>query len=299
MSVVKLEDITKRFPNGRGVFDLDLELAQGEIFGYLGPNGAGKTTTIRLLMGFLRPNSGHATVDGRDCWLHAARVQELVGYLPGEIGFPEDMTGREFLGLLASMRRLSNTQDRRSELLERFELDADEAIRKMSKGTKQKLALVAALMHHPRVLILDEPTSGLDPLMQERFLELIQEEKQAGTTVLMSSHVFSEVERVCDRVAMIRDGRVIAVEDMARLRSLQRQIFTVTLGSEADVYAVEAARCTIVARRGRELDVEVHGDYNQFVRALAACDVRMLDMRPLNLEQIFLHLYGTEEAQAR
>ena len=294
--MVKLEGLTKRFPNGHGVFDLDLELADGEIVGYLGPNGAGKTTTIRLLMGFLRQDSGHASIDGRDCSLQSVHVQELVGYLPGEIGFPEDMTGHELLDLLASMRRPLDTRVRRLELLHRFDLDADEAIRKMSKGTKQKLALVAALMHRPRVLILDEPTAGLDPLMQERFLELMQEEKQAGTTALMSSHMFSEVERACDRVAMIRDGRVIAVEDMARLRSLRRQIFTVTVGAEADLRAIEAAGCTIVARRGRELDLEVHGDYNHFVRTLATCDVRMLDVRPLNLEQIFLHLYGTEEA---
>lgn len=293
--MVTLEDLTRRYPNGRGVFHLSLTLGTGEIFGYLGPNGSGKSTTIRLLMGFLRPDGGRAAVDGLDCWKDADKVQRLVGYLPDEIGFLDDMIGHEFLELLASMRKLPASQDRRPELLERFELDVKLPIRKMSKGTKQKLGLVAALMHQPPVLILDEPTSGLDPLMQERFLALMQEERKRGVTVLMSSHVFSEVERVCDRVGILRDGTLVAVEDMTRLRETRRQVFRVALGDSRDVQLLEGAGLPIIARRDHELDVEVHGDYNDFVRALSRCDVRMLTVHPLTLEEIFLHHYGTEE----
>lgn len=293
--MVCLENLTKRYPNGRGVFQLSLMLRKGEMFGYLGPNGAGKSTTIRLLMGFLRPDSGMASIDGLDCWRKADKVQQLVGYLPGELGFPEEMTGQGFLDLLATLRRLPPAQDRRPELLNRFDLDVKLPIRKMSKGTKQKLGLVAALMHQPSVLILDEPTSGLDPLMQERFLDLMQEERSRGVTALMSSHVFSEVERVCDRVGILRDGVLVAVEDIARLRETQRQVFTVALGSEEDVRRMEGAGLCIVAHRDLEVDVEVHGEYNALVRALASLDVRMLAVHPLTLEQIFLHHYGAEE----
>jgi ABC-2 type transport system ATP-binding protein len=177
--MIRLQQVTKRFRNGRGIADLSIEVKKGEVFGYLGPNGAGKSTTIRVLMGFLRPDSGTASIGHRDCWKDAAQIHEMVGYLPGEISFLEGLNGMEFLRLLGGMRKLQNTK-RRDELIQRFEFDASTPIKKMSKGMKQKLAIVAAFMHRPEVLILDEPTSGLDPLMQQRFLELIEEEKQRG-----------------------------------------------------------------------------------------------------------------------
>ncbi len=201
--MIALEHVTKTFANGHGIFDLSFAVAQGEVFGYLGPNGAGKSTTIRLLMGFLRPDGGTAAINGLDCWAKAAEIQQSVGYLPGEIGFFDDMTGTQFLDLMTSMRRLPD-HARRSDLIARFELDPRQMIRKMSKGTKQKVGIIAAFMHRPSVLILDEPTSGLDPLMQQRFLELVEEDKARGATILMSSHLFTEVERVCDRWASSR-----------------------------------------------------------------------------------------------
>lgn len=294
--MIALRGLTRRFPGGRGIADLSFEVAHGEVFGFLGPNGAGKSTTLRHLMGFLRPDAGVAEIGGLDCWTQAARVQNSVGYLPGEIGFPDGITATAFLDLLAGMRRLGAGRERRAALLDRFELDPGQAIRKMSKGTRQKVGLVAALMHRPEVLILDEPTSGLDPLMQQRFLECILEEKARGTTVLMSSHAFAEVERVSDRVGIIRQGRLVAVDPIADLRRAQRKVFTVAFGSDADgaAAALAAAGLTVLARRGQELDVELHGDYNALVRALGGRDVTTLDARPLNLEQIFLHFYGAE-----
>ena len=294
--MIALEHLTKRFPNGRGIFDLSFTVAEGEVFGYLGPNGAGKSTTIRHLMGFLRPDSGSAKIHGLPCWESAARVQYSVGYLPGEIGFFDNMSGGELLDLLAHMREMSNAA-RRAALTERFELDAKTPIRKMSKGTKQKVGIIAAFMHEPPVLILDEPTSGLDPLMQQRFLDLIEEEKARGATILMSSHVFPEVERTCDRVGIIKDGRLVAVEDVRRLREMQRKIFTVAVADAADARHLQVPGCTILQQRGHEVDIEVQGNYNAFIRALAGCDVRSLDVRPLDLEQIFMHFYAAEEAK--
>lgn len=295
--MITLRGLTKTYPGGRGIADVSFEVGRGEVFGYLGPNGAGKSTTIRHLMGFLRADSGAAMINGLDCWSSAPEVQALVGYLPGEIGFPDDMTGAELLSLLAGMRRLLAGSDRRDELCSRFALDPRGPIRKMSKGTKQKVALVAAFMHTPDVLILDEPTSGLDPLMQRRFLELVGEEKRRGATILMSSHAFAEVERVADRVGMLKDGRLVAVEDIARLRQLQRKVFTVATVTEEDARQLEEAGFPVVARREREIELEVQGDYTALVRALARHELRSLDVRPMDLEQIFMHYYGDGEGQ--
>lgn len=293
--MIELQAVTKRFPNGRGIFDLSFTVAAGEVFGYLGPNGAGKSTTIRHLMGFLKSDAGSAKVNGLDCWRQAARIQESVGYLPGEIGFIDGMTGTEFFDLLGGMRKLHD-QSLRRELMERFELDAKTPIRKMSKGMKQKTGIIAAFMHQPQVLILDEPTAGLDPLMQQRFLELVEEEKTRGATILMSSHMFPEVERVCDRVGIIKDGRLIAVEDVKSLRQVQRKVFTVAVSTQEDADKLARSGCQIIRRRDNEIDIEVHGNYNEFIRSLAACDVRGMDVHELNLEQIFMHYYGQVEA---
>ncbi len=231
--MIVLQGLTKEFANGHGVFDLSFTVSDGEVFGYLGPNGAGKSTTIRHLMVFLRPDSGIAQINNLGCWTHSAKVQEQLGYLPGEIAFLDGMSGLEFFNLLAGMRKLHSLV-RRNELIDRFELDAKMLIRKMSKGMKQKVGIVAAFMYQPQVLILDEPTSGLDPLMQQRFLELIEEEKSRGTTILMSSHMFPEVERVCDRVGIIKDGKLLAVQDVKSLRQVQRKVFTVGISDERD-----------------------------------------------------------------
>ncbi|MGZ4112384.1 MAG: ABC transporter ATP-binding protein, partial [Tumebacillaceae bacterium] len=221
--MIELHGLTKQFAGGKGIFDLTFQVQKGEIFGYLGPNGAGKSTTIRHLMGFTRPDKGRATIDGLDTWANAAEIQKRVGYLPGEIAFLERMNGLEFLKLLAGMRGLRDTS-RRDELIERFQFDIKTPIRKMSKGMKQKVGIVAAFMHDPDVLILDEPTSGLDPLMQRIFVDLLLEEKRKGKTILMSSHIFHEIERTCDRVGIIKDGRLISEENVRELQSKQRRI---------------------------------------------------------------------------
>lgn len=240
MSTIKVERLVRDYGGGKGVFDVSFHVDQGEAFGFLGPNGAGKTTTIRHLMGFLKPASGECSINGLDCWRERDKVQAKLGYIPGEISFFEDLSGTEFLKFIAEYRKIG-IQNRREELLKRFELDPKNKIKKMSKGMKQKLGIVAAFMHDPDILILDEPTSGLDPLMQNRFIDLIAEEKKHGKTILMSSHMFEEVERTCDRIGIIRKGRMVAVDAAAALRERHTRSYTVTLESEsaAEAFAID------------------------------------------------------------
>lgn len=231
MNMICVEHLTRDYGGGKGVFDLSFEVREGEVFGFLGPNGAGKTTTIRHLMGFLRARQGRCTIGGLDCLKSRAEIQKKLGYIPGEIAFFEDMTGTAFLDFCARYRGLRG-EGRRQELLERFELRPDLKIRRMSKGMKQKVGIVAAFAHNPEVLILDEPTGGLDPLMQKRFIELLAEEKQKGRTILLSSHMFEEVERTCDRIAMIRAGKLAAIDSVENLRRRHVRVYRVALADE-------------------------------------------------------------------
>ena len=194
MSVIKVDNISKYYGSGRGVFDLSFEVNKGEIFGMLGPNGAGKTTTIRQMMGFIKSDKGSAKILDMDCFVNRENIQNKLGYLPGEIAFMDEMKGSDFIKFIAEMKSIKN-KNRIKELSDLFELDANRKIKSMSKGTKQKIAIVCAFMNDPEVVILDEPTSGLDPLMQKKFIDLILEEKKKGTTIFMSSHIFEEIEK--------------------------------------------------------------------------------------------------------
>lgn len=206
-SVIRLDHATKDYGNGRGVFDLSFSVERGEVVGFLGANGAGKSVTMRMLMGFIRPQEGCVSIGGLDCFSDRASIQRHVGYLPGELACPSDMTGAAFLDFMEAMRG-SVDRKQRDRLVAFFELDPAVRIKSMSKGTKQKLGIVAAFMGRPDVLLLDEPTSGLDLLMQRRFVELVRAERKRGTTVLLSSHVLGEVEGTCDRAVFIRRGRL-------------------------------------------------------------------------------------------
>lgn len=232
MNMMEISHLTRDYGRGRGVFDLSFAIQAGEVFGFLGPNGAGKTTTIRHLMGFVRPRRGFCRIGGLDCWRNAPAIQLHLGYIPGEIALFNEMTGQEYLRFVQRYRRLRG-QGRLRELTDRFELDPRGKIKRMSKGMKQKVGLVAAFMHDPEILILDEPTSGLDPLMQNRFVELIREEKARGKTILMSSHMFEEVDRTCDRVGIIRAGRLVALDSTEALRDRHLHRYTVTLDNPA------------------------------------------------------------------
>lgn len=290
---IQMNQLTKVFPNGKGIFDLSFEVKKGEVFGYLGPNGAGKSTTIRHLMGFMKPELGSAKINGMDCWKNSAEIQKTVGYLPGEIAFLDGINGLEFLELLAGMRGMKD-RTYRDQLIRRLQFDVTTPIRKMSKGMKQKVGIVAAFMHDPQILILDEPTSGLDPLMQSLFVELVLEEKSKGKTILMSSHMFQEIDRTCDRVGIIKDGRLVAVEDVKNLQAKQRKLFDILVETMNDVETIKQAGIEILSIDHLRLKVAVQGDYNRFIKVLSQCHIQHLDIHTQSLEEIFMHYYDKE-----
>lgn len=292
--VIEIQSLTKSYANGKGIFDVSFSFPQGEVFGFLGPNGAGKTTTIRHLMGFIKPTSGFARIDGLDCWDQASEIHKRLGYVPGEIAFLEHMTGLQFLKFLGDLRG-SNDLKRQKLLIERFELEGERKIKKMSKGMKQKVALIAAFMHDPAVLILDEPTSGLDPLMQKRFVELILEERDRGKTILMSSHMFDEVDRTCERVAIIREGRIMAVEDIAQLKASLSKSFLVTVADQEDIKKIQASGLDYHLTDKNKVEIRISGEYERMLRTLAECSVTSLDASAQTLEQIFMRYYGKGE----
>ena len=296
--VIELRNLTKDYGSGRGVFDVSFAVEQGEVFGFLGPNGAGKTVTMRNLMGFIRPNKGTVRIGGLDCFNQRARIQERLGYLPGEIACMDEMTGAAFLEFMARMKKLRD-RTRMSELIDYFELDPARRIRKMSKGTKQKVGLVCAFMTSPDIILLDEPTSGLDPLMQSRFIDLVLKEKQRGATILLSSHLFEEVERTCDRVAFIRAGKLAAVECMDNVRKSRKRVFVVTFADKTvcDRYIEAHGGASVLRQGATSVEATVGGNLDTFVKDLATYEIIDLTAREQTLEELFMHLYGTREGE--
>ncbi len=291
--MITISNLNKDYGNDRGIFDLSFTIKEGQVFGYLGPNGAGKTTTIRVLLGFIKASKGQALINGLNCWTQAAQIHRQVGYLPGEISFLEDSTGSGILALAAKIYAC-NCRDRVNKLVERFQFDPNTPTRKMSKGMKQKLGIVLAFMHDPSVYILDEPTSGLDPLMQKVFIELLLEEKQRGKTILISSHIFQEIERTADMVGIIKAGRLLAIEEVAKLREMQKRVYEVTLHNSKDAKELLSSQLKVVGQKANRVEVEIHGDTNNLIRALAKLNVVSLDMHHLDLEDVFLHYYSKE-----
>ncbi len=304
--VIKLEHVTKDYGNKKGVFDLSFSVPQGEVFGYLGPNGAGKTTTIRQLMGFIRPDGGSCRMMGKECFRQAWEIQQRTGYLAGELAFPEDMTG---LGFLKFMADLKGMKDRKvmKDLMERFELNPQGKIKKMSRGMKQKVGIINAFMHGPEIVILDEPTSGLDPLMQNTFVELILEEKKKGTTILMSSHIFEEIEKTCDRTAIIRSGRIAAVENMKDLTGKRKKIYLVTLEQKEDAerllrepgiqkWSHPGTRETLLPNQA---EFTISGSLPDALITIASYGVKDLEARNQSLEELFLQYYEEDVSQKK
>lgn len=266
--MIKLENITQEFSNGRGIFDVSFQVKKGEVFGFLGPNGSGKTTTIRHLMGYMKPQKGQTTINGLDAWKYQAEARKYIGYLPGEIAFLEGLTGHAFLNMMAGMQGV-NILKRRAKLIDLFQLDPKIPIRKMSKGTKQKVGIVATFMHDPDIYLLDEPTSGLDPLMQKLFVDLVLEEKARGKTFLISSHSLSEIERTCDRIAIIKEGRIITTKDIHELHAMQRKVFNVTLAKKEDVKALLASELNLKQIDEYIIRIEIQDNYDTFFSVLS------------------------------
>lgn len=293
IGMIEVKGMTLTYPSGKGVFDLDFAVADGEVMGYLGPNGAGKTTTIRALLGFMQPDAGACTINGMDCSENATKIQQNLGYIPGEIAFLDSMDGDEFLKFMRDMRGTKDTsvQER---LIDMLELDPKGRINKFSKGMKQKLGIVAAFMHDPDILILDEPTSGLDPLMQNRFISLILEEKKRGKTILMSSHSFEEVERTCDDVQIIREGRIVAQSDVQNLKSTQRRGFVI---KPQDVpmatKTLQAAGFDVQRAPYQSIEVFITGEkVDHLIKTMAQFTVLSFDVKTQTLEDVFMQYYG-------
>ena len=292
--IVVADHLTKSYGATRGIVDVSMTIEAGEVFGFLGPNGAGKTTTIRTLLDFIRPTSGRATVLGLDPRSASIEIHRSVGYLPGEFVPYEQMSGREYLDYLNALR---GGVDRESidELAERLESDLSPKISSLSHGNKQKLGLIQAFMHGPPLLILDEPTQGLDPIMQQRFQTLVLDARAAGQTVFLSSHDLPEVERVCDRVGIIREGRLITVEDVGSLKTRAVRMRRVPLRLPGPGRRVRRA-----ARRSRRRSARrrgaVHGGRHDgsVVKAAARFEVLDLSSHEPSLEDIFLTYYASE-----
>lgn len=292
--MIHLDHVTKEFAPKRGLFDVSFTVEPGMVFGFIGPNGAGKSTAIRQLMGLIQADTGRATIGGFDCWNQSEEVKRLVGYLPGEINLPGDFTGEQVLQLMQKLHHSS--PQRQQELLNRFPFETKTKIRKMSKGMKQKLALVGCFMKDTPVYLLDEPTSGLDPLMQEHFLDLIDIERQRGKAILMSSHHFPEMEKSCDRAALIKEGRIIVEADIHELVRSSRKQYTIEFGleAEAEQFALQIGSQRLQKQvsfvTGHELTL------NQIIHLLTAYDVRTIQSSADDLEHVFLHYYGEEES---
>lgn len=292
MSVIKVDNITKDYGSGRGVFDLSFEVNNGEIFGMLGPNGAGKTTTIRQLMGFIKSDKGNAKILNMNCFDKRENIQSKLGYLPGEIAFMDEMKGDDFINFIADMKSIKN-KNRIKELIDIFELDANRKINKMSKGTKQKIGIVCAFMNDPEVAILDEPTSGLDPLMQKKFIDLILEEKKKGTTIFMSSHIFEEIEKTCDRTAILKDGKLIAIENMEELKSKKNKNFEVIFKTEKDAQNFKNKISFKSELNNNIVKILIaNNEVNSFIKELSNYDILDINSSSQTLEELFLHFYN-------
>ena len=296
-AVIRTYGLTKFYGTHRGIESLDLEVYGGEIFGFLGPNGSGKTTTIRLLLDLLRPTRGRAEVFGLDSRRDSLEIRQRIGYISGDVAFFESLKGRELIELLDGFHRNSS---RVAEIAERLELDLDRRIRAYSRGMKQKLAIVQALSHDPDLLILDEPSTGLDPLMQQRFYHILTEEKQRGKTVFLSSHLLHEVERVCDRIGIVREGVLVDVEDVADLKRKKVRTLEIVLTRDVRPEDLPASGVDVLSIAGRRVELAVHGNLRELLVHLAGLPIEDFVFPEATLEETFMRFYAKDtEKEAR
>jgi len=289
---ISLDGVTKVYRGGGGVHDLSLDIMVGEVFGFLGPNGAGKTTTIRLILDLIRPSTGRIRVFGLDARADSVAIRRRVGYLPGELALYDRLSARQILTHFAHLRG-GLDWSRVQHYVEAFDLDVDRPVRSLSRGNRQKVGLVAAMMGDPDFLVLDEPTSGLDPLVQRTVQTEVRRAVREGRTVLLSSHVLSEVGEMADRVGLIRDGRLIAIESVAQLQQRAAHLVDVRFGESTDVGEFIALPGVLSHRvDARSLHLEVAGDLNPIVALLARHLVEDLSIREPTLEELFMRFYG-------
>lgn len=293
MPLIEIRNLTKDYGEGRGVFDINLTIEKGEVFGLVGTNGAGKTTMIRHLMGFLKAQSGGAAIHGLDCWKDAAEIKKTVGYVPGEIAFPDAPTGEAFLKRQAALMGLTDFSYAET-IIRKLQLDPTANLKRMSKGMKQKTAIVAAFMGDPDILVLDEPTTGLDPLMRAEFVELLIEQKRKGKTIFMSSHMFEEVEHTCDKVALMKEGKMIAVKSTSEVKRPERKLYKIEFLSHADYqkFVAEPFDFPELRESQNQAVVQLHDrDINILTKTLTGYRIKFITEIKNSLEKYFKSLY--------
>jgi ABC-2 type transport system ATP-binding protein len=276
--LIEIKNLTKDYGNSRGIFDINFSINKGEMIGFVGTNGSGKTTTIRSILGFIKPNEGAAYVNGMESWKNQDKIAKLVGYVPGEIAFPDLKTGVNFLKSQAEYKNIKDLSYADS-LIKELQLDPKANLKRMSKGMKQKTALVAALMADAPIIILDEPTTGLDPLMRDAFLNIIKREHQKGKTIFMSSHMFNEMEETCDRVALVSDGHIIDVADMNEIRNRKTSEFKIEFNDKESFEKFRNSKFKII---------RIQEKYNQVTIQIDKNDINILfkDLKELNVKFI-------------
>ena len=296
-TVIETSALTKWFGSHRGIEDVSLAVRQGEVFGLLGPNGAGKSTFIRLLLGLIRPTSGSGRVFGLDAWRDRRVIHRRIGVLPSEFAYESDLTGREVIDLFGRLRGV-DARERSEALARRLRADLDRPQKQLSRGNHQKIGLIQALCHDPDLLIFDEPTGGLDPLMQDEFQRIVAELRDDGRTVLLSSHNMAEVEEACDRIAMIHEGRLLAVETIDSLLSRSPKHVRVVFAEAVDPSAFEALPgASNVRAQGSVVEFETAGDVDTLVDLLAKHRIVDLVCERPSLEHAFVRLYAEEDAE--
>jgi ABC-2 type transport system ATP-binding protein len=291
--IIEIKGLNKSYGGKRGIVDVSLDVAEGEVFGFLGPNGAGKTTTIRLLMALLHADAGSARIAGLDCWRQSVEIKRLIGYVPGEPSLDPNLTGGQILEYYAHLRG-GVDKPYLKQLIKRLDLDPNRKFRQYSTGNKRKVVLIQAFMHRPRLLILDEPTSGLDPLNQQEFDGMVREARDEGRTVFLSSHVLSEVEKTCTRVAIIREGRLVKVGDIADLKDIKRYEITISFAQPVPAGAFEKLDGVVeveTLNNGSAVRLAMQGAADAVIKAAAHYPVVSLTSYEPSLEDIFLRFY--------
>ena len=288
--IISVKHLTKDYGRGRGIFDISFDVYKGSVFGYCGTNGSGKTTTLRHMMGFLKPDKGSVTIKGMDAWKDSDEIKKYIGYLPGEIAFPPVENGSEFLKIQAETIGLTD-MSKAEQIINGLQLDPTANLRRMSKGMKQKTAIVAAFMHSPEIIILDEPTTGLDPLMRDVFVQLIKAEKARGATIIMSNHMFDELEETCDYVGFIKDGHLIDVVDMNALRDSPYKDYEIKFAKKEEFDKVKTDHFEVLERREKDLTLVVRIDIkktNDLIKEIRKHEIVGFFERKHTLEEYFV-----------
>lgn len=294
--MISVKHLTKDYGRGRGIFDISFDIYKGTVFGYCGTNGSGKTTTIRNIMGFIKPDKGSVTVKGLDAWKNADEIKKYIGYLPGEIAFPQVENGSEFLKIQAETLGLTD-MSKAEAIINALQLDPTANLKRMSKGMKQKTAIAAAFMHSPEIIILDEPTTGLDPLMRDVFVQIIKAEKARGATILMSNHMFDELEETCDYVGFIKDGHLIDVVDMEEVRNLPYRDYVVTFEDEEGYVSADTSQVEVLAKDDFEKSIIVRVPLektNGMLREIRKHKIKAVTEKRHTLEEFFMKDIGGE-----